>query len=148
MGGVNFQKTDDAVERGADVVAHAGEEVGFGGVGPVGLLHGGAKLAVFLLKLPGVLLLGGQLLFPVALDGPQAETVDGADSNEVKHQSKNHGTGHIVKHIVLRCKIVNIKIATRAHEPEVPGGAILLYALQVGIRLHGTPITGLLTELL
>ena len=88
MGGVNFQKTDDAVERGADVVAHAGEEAGFGGVGPVSLLHGGAKLAVFLLKLPGVLLLGGQLLFPVALDGPQAETVDGADSNEVKHQSK------------------------------------------------------------
>ncbi len=35
---LNFDKAQDAVERRADVVAHAREESGFGGVGGIGFL--------------------------------------------------------------------------------------------------------------
>lgn len=67
-------QADDAVERRSDVVAHAGKEAGFRGVGPVRLFHGGAQLFVGAAQFLRVLRLNLILLFPVALRRPPAVT--------------------------------------------------------------------------
>ena len=64
----DFQHAHDAVQRRADVVAHAQQEIGFRVVGALGLLLGGNKLALVGLFLFAQLALLRKVLFDDVVD--------------------------------------------------------------------------------
>ena len=129
VGLVDVQQADDAVDGGADVVAHAGEEPAFGLVGLLGLGRHLPQLGVFGLQGLGILPLHPQGLLVIAPLRPPPQHVDHHQQHQVDEQGVQHHLGGCGEHGALGHKGVDVIVPALLHQAEV-------------VAQHGAPVLG------
>ena len=136
----SIQQADNAVQRRADVVAHAGEKAALGGVRPLGLLHRVFQLCVLAFEQPSVFLLCAEAFFLIRALGAPPEHMNRRQKQHVEEQHVRKIFRRRREHRPLGHIGVNIVVLTLIHQAElVPNlrtAAIVMHELATRAALH------------